>query len=136
MEQFEGDCNLVADDDSLPKDNILHTWGPNIIGAAGKSGRPLDTLDTMREQIEKAGFVDIHEKVYKWPIGPWPKDPVLKETGRLNHHMWKAGMEGWAMYLLTKFGLPQPWSKEEVQVYVAKARAEVQNPRHHIYILA
>ena len=136
MEQFEGDCNLLVDDDSLPKDNILHTWGPNIIGAASNSGRPADTLDTMREQIEKAGFVDIHEKVYKWPIGPWPRDPVLKETGRLNHHMWMTGMDGWAMYLLTKFGLPQPWSKEEVQVYVAKARAEVQNPRHHLYILA
>ena len=87
----------------------------------------------MREQIERMGFVDVQEKVYKLPIGPWAKDPVLKEAGRLNWQMWRSGMEGWAMYLLTKFGSPEPWSKKEVQVYVAKARSEVQNPRHHIY---
>ncbi|KAJ6110591.1 hypothetical protein N7486_002826 [Penicillium sp. IBT 16267x] len=50
--------------------------------------------------------------------------------------MWKSGMEGWAMYLLTRYGTPKPWSKQEVQVLVAKARAEVKNPAHHIYILA
>lgn len=87
----------------------------------------------MRGEIEKAGFVDLREKVYKWPIGAWPRDPVLKEAGRLNWHMWRTGLDGYARYLLTKFGLPEPWSIEEVQVYVAKVRAEINNPRYHIY---
>jgi hypothetical protein len=43
------------------------------------------------------------------------------------------GMDGYATYLLTMFGLPEPWSIEEVQVFVAKARAETKNPKHHIY---
>ncbi|KAJ5386837.1 hypothetical protein N7509_009378 [Penicillium cosmopolitanum] len=133
FEQFEGGCEVLSDDRSLPEDSILASWGPNIIGAAALSGRPVDTIDTMRKEIEKAGFIDLHEKVYRWPIGPWPKDPVLKEAGRLNWHMWKTGMDGYATYLLTKFGLPEPWSIEEVQVFVAKARAEINNPKHHIY---
>ncbi|KAJ5912936.1 hypothetical protein N7504_001819 [Penicillium tannophilum] len=136
IEQFEGACHIMSDDGSLPEDSILASWGDNLIAASNKSGRPMGTLDTMREQIEKAGFIDVHEKVYKWPIGGWAKDPVLKEAGRLNSTMWKSGMEGWAMYLLTRYGTPKPWSKQEVQVLVAKARAEVKNPAHHIYILA
>lgn len=133
FEQFEGGCDVLSDDGSLPKDSYLASWGPNIIGAAARSEHPVDTLDTMRAEIEKAGFVDIQEKVYKWPIGAWPKNQLLKEAGRLNWHMWKTGMDGYATYLLTKFGLPEPWSPEEVQVYVGKARAEINNQKYHIY---
>ncbi|KAJ9481669.1 hypothetical protein VN97_g11799 [Penicillium thymicola] len=133
FEQFEGGCNVISDDGSLPKDSCLASWGPNIVGAAARSGRSVDTLDTMRGEIKKAGFIELREKVYKWPIGPWPRDPVLKEAGRLNWHMWKTGMDGYATYLLTKFGLPEPWSLERVQVFVAKARAEINNPKYHIY---
>ncbi|KAJ5088736.1 hypothetical protein N7456_012352 [Penicillium angulare] len=136
FEQLEGGCTVHCDDGSLPKDSILGQWGKNICAAANNAGKPLETLDTMGQEIEKAGFVDLHEKVYKWPIGPWPRDPVLKESGRLSYHMWRTGVDGWAMFLLTKYGMPEPWSKEEVQVYVAKARSDLQNPNYHGYIFA
>jgi hypothetical protein len=90
----------------------------------------------MKSSLEKAGFVDVHEKTYRWPIGAWAKDPILKEAGRLHYHQWVSGMEGWAMFFLTKYGVPQPWSNEEVQVLLAKTRAEIQNPRHHVYQVA
>jgi hypothetical protein len=35
------------------------------------------------------------------------------------------------MWLLCKFGAPEPWSQEEVIVYVAKLRAELQNPHKY-----
>lgn len=63
----------------------------------------------------------------------WSNDPVLKEAGRLNHQMWKTGLEGWSMWLLTKFGTPRPWTMEQVHVYVAKTRADIVNPQHHMY---
>lgn len=100
---------------------------------AKEAGRELNAIDTMAENIRKAGFVDIHEKEHKWPIGPWPRDKKLKEAGVVNFQHWMSGMEGWCLWLLTKFGSPQPWTKEEVHVYVAKMRAELKNPRHHIY---
>jgi hypothetical protein len=33
------------------------------------------------------------------------------------------------MWLLTKFGHPQPWDKDEVHVYVAKLRKELKDHR-------
>ncbi|KAJ5253158.1 hypothetical protein N7489_003568 [Penicillium chrysogenum] len=64
----------------------------------------------MSSAIEKAGFVDKHEERYKIPLGPWPKDKLLKEAGHLQYAHWNAALEGWAMWLLTHFGKPEPWT--------------------------
>ena len=45
-----------------------------------------------------------------------------------------AGMEGYAMYLLTRYGEPEPWSSEKVHVYLANVRKEMENPRVHAYL--
>lgn len=133
MEQLEAKPFLECDDKSLPIDNLLRTWGPTLLSCGERAGRPLDTMEKMKERFHRAGFVDIHEKEYKWPIGPWARDQKYKEAGIVNLHHWISGMEGWAMWLLTKFGAPEPWSHDEVIVYVAKLRAELKNPRYHTY---
>ena len=33
---------------------------------------------------EGAGFVNLHERKFKVPLGPWPRDTLLKETGMMN----------------------------------------------------
>ncbi|KGO75622.1 hypothetical protein PITC_050520 [Penicillium italicum] len=133
IEQLEASPYIECDDDSLPADNILRSWGPALSACGKRAGRPLETIDMMQEAFRKAGFVDVHEKEYKWPIGPWARDQKFKEAGTVNYQHWMSGMEGWAMWLLCKFGAPKPWSKDEVIVYVAKLRAELKNPRYHIY---
>ncbi|KAJ5567881.1 hypothetical protein N7450_010367 [Penicillium hetheringtonii] len=133
IEQVEASPVIECDDGSVPKDSILNTWGPNTRESAIKSGRDLDAIDHMKESIRTAGFVDIHEQEYKWPIGPWPRDKKYKEAGTVNFQHWLSGMEGWCMWLLTKFGSPAPWTKEEVLVYVAKLRKEIKIPRYHTY---
>ncbi|KAH8694893.1 S-adenosyl-L-methionine-dependent methyltransferase [Talaromyces proteolyticus] len=133
IEQVELDVRVMSDDGSLPEDSLLAGWGPNFLGCGERSGRPLNTQTTMQETMEKAGFVDAHEKLYKCPIGAWPKNPQLKDAGAINLEHWSSGLEGWAMWLLTKHGSPKPWTSEEVRVYVAKVRSELQNPKLHIY---
>lgn len=103
------------------------------MAAAANSGRPLDLYHRCTDLIRKTGFVDVHEEINKWPVGPWPRDKQLKEGGSVNLDHWSTGMEGYAMYLLTKFGDPVPWSKEEVQVHLAQIRKDLNNPRYHIF---
>ncbi|KAJ5888009.1 hypothetical protein N7495_008050 [Penicillium taxi] len=133
IEELEFDIEVRTDDNSLPKDSILGQWAEVFGGASERAGRSLMVQDKMRGRIEKAGFIDVHEHVYKVPIGPWPKDKVLKDAGNLNLAHWLTGMEGYGMWLLTKFGAPHPWTKEEVQVFLAKARVELKNPHIHGY---
>lgn len=37
------------------------------------------------------------------------------------------------MLILTHFGEPEPWTAEEVQVYLAKVRNEI-NSGYHVYV--
>lgn len=76
--------------------------------------------ELMRAGIEGAGFINVHERNFKMPLGDWPKHPIYKEAGRLNKKGYKDGLEGWLMYALTRWGLPKPWTPEEVTVYVGK----------------
>lgn len=133
IEQIELDVRVYSDDGTLKEDGVLATWGDNFIGCSERAGRSLLTQETMRGAMEKAGFVDVQEKPYKIPLGPWPRDKVLKEVGQLQYAHWVAALEGWAMWLLTKFGAPTPWTQQEVQVYLSKVRAELRNPRTHAY---
>ncbi|CAG8333113.1 unnamed protein product [Penicillium salamii] len=133
IEQVELDVRLYSDDNTLKEDSYLGGWGNNFIGCSERSGRSLLTQESMRGTMEKAGFVDAHEVLYKIPVGPWPRDKLLKETGRLQYLHWTTALEGWAMWLLTKFGAPSPWSSDEVQVYLTKVRSELRNPHVHAF---
>lgn len=127
------DIRVHSDDGTLKKDSVLAGWGDLFIRCSERAGRSLRTQETMRGQMEKVGFVDAHEELYKIPLGPWAKDEQLKEAGQLQYAHWNTALEGWAMWLLTKFGEPEPWTKEEVQVYLARVRAELKDPHVHRY---
>ncbi|KAJ6003805.1 hypothetical protein N7540_012945 [Penicillium herquei] len=133
VEQMEIHPTIYCDDTSVPAGNILFDIGPRFDAAADKSGKPMNIIHTMRASIEKAGFVDVHERNVKWPIGPWPKDKILKDLGAINLSHWLTGMEGYTMFLMTKFGDPEPWTETEVHVYNSQMRKELLNPRHHVY---
>lgn len=63
-------------------------------------------------------------------MGTWARNPLLKEAGKYNEMQFLQGMEGYVMHILTKFGQPKPWSVEEVQIFLAKARQELENGWH------
>lgn len=133
FEQLEMNICCECDDTSIPEDNVLFTWGPRFFAAGEKLGKSLDVTSTMRASIEKDGFIDVHEKVNKWPIGLWPRDIKLREAGIVNVQHWLAGMEGYSMYLLTRYGDPEPWIREQVVVYIAEMRKALKDPRFHAY---
>lgn len=133
IEQVEAGPFVASDDGSLPADSNLAHWGPLMEVCGARAGRPCDIVMTMGESIKKAGFVDVHEKIYKWPLGPWPRDQKFKEAGMVNIQHWMSGIEGWCMWLLTKYGEPEPWTKDQVHVFCAKMRTELKNPHYHTY---
>ncbi|KAK2796194.1 hypothetical protein FQN52_000172 [Onygenales sp. PD_12] len=120
IEQVEPDLYLRSDDSTLAADNVLVKFGPTLYRCAARTGRGLDTARTMRAALEKAGFTDVHEHVYKCPIGSWPKGEQLKAAGQVNQAQWLFAVEGWAMRLLTKHAEPKPWTAGQVRTYVGR----------------
>ena len=49
--------------------------------ASIKLGVPLNGGLEYKKQLEDAGFVNVVEHKYKWPINDWPKDPNAKMIG-------------------------------------------------------
>ena len=77
-----------------------------------------------------AGFQEVTEVRYKLPIGGWSKDKKLKEIGMYNRLCWEQGIEGWCLYLLTRY---LHWEYAEVMIYVAQMRKMLRDKTVHAY---
>ena len=56
-------------------------WSHLIVEAGRKIGRYANSAASYKLQLQDAGFVNVVEVRYKWPLNQWPKDPRLKELG-------------------------------------------------------
>jgi hypothetical protein len=83
-----------------------------------------------KERMIAAGFEDVKEELFKWPVGTWPKDKKMKELGLWSRENTLDALEGLAMGPLTR---TMGWSADEVKIMCAKARADIRNPAIHSY---
>lgn len=54
-----------------------------MIESAAKLGRFSDSAVSYKQQMETVGFENVIEIQNKWPTREWPKDPKMKEIGKL-----------------------------------------------------
>lgn len=124
------DFKYQCDDGTLTPDLAMVQNDLMVIEASAKLGRTACPGPYLKGWMEQAGFINITEKCYKLPIGPWPKDPRMKEIGSWNQLQFLQGAEAWSMSLLTQvYGM----APEEVSLQVAQVRNDGQNMRIHAY---
>lgn len=151
IEQAELSLVPKSDDGSIDANSMWDEFGKLVIECGVRFGKTMQIQQKMKNLIEEAGFVDVVEKTYKWPIGAWNNDPKLKDIGKWNLHLWKEGLEGWTMALLTRvMGVSYfftfsaffrttnsvnvaQWSYNEVKEWNAKMRVTVRDRRYHAY---
>ena len=63
---------------------IFEKWGAVSLQAGDAFGKTLRIAEEAKDRMIAAGFVDVVERRYKVPIGPWARDPHLKDLGRYN----------------------------------------------------
>ncbi len=71
----------MCEDGSVKPDSALLKWSQLLVEAGAKIGRFCDSGRSYKAQLEAAGYVNVVEKVYRWPQNKWPKDEKLKELG-------------------------------------------------------
>lgn len=95
IEQMETGIMGCCDDGSTPPDCLLtDNWGKMLYPVFAQMGKEMDTIDHFKSRIEAAGFINVHEKYYKAPLGDWPKNPVMKEAGSFGKTPILEGLEG------------------------------------------
>ncbi|KAJ4326684.1 hypothetical protein N0V84_002910 [Fusarium piperis] len=127
-----GDLSLPmgCDDGTVSKDSAIWKWHDALYEASKKIGRTIQSVAHDTAVLEKAGFVDIVHRQFKWPFSSWALDPKLKEIGRWQCVNLDMGLEAFSLALLTRVA---GWTKEEVIASCAEVRKDIRNRRMHGY---
>ena len=117
-------------------DNTLHgtalvRWQDEIMKASRINNTAFDKPYRYRRWMEEAGFVNVKELIYSFPLNTWPNDPKLRELGLWEMVDLLPGIEGFSAILFTEF---LGWSREEVEVLLANVRTEIQDPGTYAYV--
>lgn len=114
----------------IPEDAIIVRWTELICEAAEKLGRPWRNTAYYKQYFEEVGFENVVERRFYWPIGPWAKGDYYKNLSMYFIEDVKKGMEPITMKLFPKLG----WTKDEIQVMVAKVRNDMLRADIHAYL--
>jgi hypothetical protein len=120
-----------SEDGTLTEDHKTKQWITALLDTAAKLGREPLPGPKLADWFKGAGFQNVKEEVFKLPIGPWPKDPKLKEVGMINLVQILDGLEAFSLRLLCDVA---GWREEEVMVLLAQVRKELKSRTFHAQI--
>lgn len=84
-----------------------------------------------KQLVLDAGFVNVEEKIFKIPIGTWPRNKTMKVIGLYMKAVINDGLHAIAVGPLTR-GLK--WSAEEVELYLIGVRKSLNDATTHSYL--
>jgi SAM-dependent methyltransferase len=133
LECVDLDIGPYCDDGTMPPDWPVIQWMGYLSEASQRlvPPRPLDTAKSIASWMQRAGFVDVHERIDKVPYNPWPRDPFLKELGRDWERQILLGVAGWSYKPLGDRGLG--WTRERTEVFLIDVRKAMKNRYVHAY---
>lgn len=134
VESFLGSTRVHSDDGSVKPNSAIDQWG-KVFGEGGKKwGRTFDVYeeDVQIKGMEAAGFVDIEYKDIMVPLGVWHPERAAAERGLWWKIALEQDLEGYLNYVFTTI---MGWTPEEVTVYAAHLRRELNNPKIHGYFM-
>jgi SAM-dependent methyltransferase len=101
VEIVEHSVQMRCDDDTMPPEHFYNEWGAKVVELGGKIGKSFTIWEEAKERLEKAGFVDVVQVEYKWPMNAWPLDKKQRAIGMWNQLRLYEGIEGFMLRLLT-----------------------------------
>ncbi len=117
-------------DDTL-RGTALETWFDKLINAAANLGKYWDNSGNYVRYFKEAGFIDIVQKDFQWPLNTWPKGVRMKTLGRYLQEDMLRGLEAWSMAAMTRGG---GLTKEQVMELNAEAQKDIVNKNIHAYL--
>lgn len=101
VEIVEHSVEPISDDTTVGPDHFYTLWGKTVVACGDRVGKSFRIWKEAKGYMERAGFTEIVESPYKWPMNGWSADPRLKEIGRWNQLRLHDGVEGFMLRLLT-----------------------------------
>lgn len=117
-------------DDGTMEGTAYGEWNDKYMDACAVLQRNPSWTAKYKEWMIAAGFTNVRQEIFKWPINPWPKDKALKEMGMWNMVNMLEGLDGFTVRLWTStLGM----TPEEIQVFLVQVRKDLRDTRIHSY---
>ncbi|KAK5658999.1 hypothetical protein OQA88_1085 [Cercophora sp. LCS_1] len=122
--------SVNCDDGSVSVDTSLACWARNLDRAASLKGHPRDVAERVVEWYRDPGFVDVHQRVFKMPIGVWAADPALQKVGLCWGMSLGSGLGSLSSRLFHE-ALRMDYAK--ITEFLSRVRQDIKNPLMHAY---
>ncbi|OHW97884.1 TAM domain methyltransferase [Colletotrichum incanum] len=120
----------LCDDGTLTDDSPIKRLSDLFLTAGKVTGRRMDLAWTYSTLMRNAGFVDVVETQFKWPINGWARDPHYKTLGVLTQHNLDHGLEGLTLGLATR---NLGWTRQETLLFCSEVRKALKSHGVHAY---
>ncbi|KAK0709352.1 S-adenosyl-L-methionine-dependent methyltransferase [Lasiosphaeria miniovina] len=125
------DGEWYSGDGSLTASHATRTWMNGLIEAGNKLGRDPQPGGKLEGWARAAGFANVAHRRFKFPIGPWARDPHLKRVGLWNITQVLEGLEAFSLRLYCDV---LGWKEDEVVVLLANVRNELKSGKIHAHV--
>jgi len=120
-----------CEDDTMEPDNPMVQYWDYVAKGLKELGVDFRLAPRLAQKMRDAGFINVTERVFFTPIGPWPRNRALKEVGLYWRAVLLEGVEAIALGPMTR-GLG--WRREEVEVFIAGVRKAYIDRSTHAYM--
>jgi len=131
IELQELDFQTQCDDDTMKDDYIVSKFLNLVKEGLAVFGVDLLAMRRNAEMLQAAGFVNVQEKIFKVPLGTWPRHKTMKLIGLYLRSVMYDGLQGISMGPFTR---ALSWTPAEVELYLVGVRKELMNSSTHSYI--
>lgn len=129
MQMADAALPLRCIDDSL-HGTALWSFELQMTEGARMLGKDVTHAPMYKSYMEAAGFVDVVEEQFQWPINTWPKGRYHKTVGTLFNQDMVEGLSGIAMAVLTRAYKMTP---EEVEALLVEVKKDLNDKAIHAY---
>ncbi|KAF4930985.1 Secondary metabolism regulator LAE1 [Colletotrichum viniferum] len=129
VELQEAESNIFSADGTCERGAFYKSLS-YVASALEVFGCPFIPLDTLTSLLPEAGFVEVTDRRFIWPLNTWPRDPYLKELGSWSRENLASNTDGMIMAPMTRV---HGWRQQEVQVFAAEVRRDLSDRGNHGY---
>ncbi|KAF0315334.1 hypothetical protein GQ607_017442 [Colletotrichum asianum] len=131
VEFQEMDGLYYSEDNTYTEELAVFKWNREYLAACDAMGRTARPGSQVEGWVRGTGFDNVESQKFKTPIGPWAKDPQLRDVGMICLSQLLDGLEGFTLKLFCGFlGKTQ----EEVLVMLSHVRKELKSGAAHILV--
>ncbi|KAI2643643.1 S-adenosyl-L-methionine-dependent methyltransferase [Xylaria nigripes] len=114
-----------------PRETALYRWNVLMVEGARRLGRSWSNVANYPRYFKEAGFEDIVQRRFYWPVSPWAKGEYFQTLAMYFQHDMIAGLEGLSMRVLKALGM----TSDEISEFVEEVKEDFKNPELHAYVV-